>query len=326
MGNGISRRKVITTSLKATLGAFGGYAFGPKDLEGSNATKAVVKKQLPFRISLNTSTISAYGLGVDQQIEMVSAAGFEGIELWMRDITSYLEKGGTLESLKGRLKAGQLVLENIIGFSQWCHDDPEERKKAIEQLRSEMQITAALGGSFIAAPVMGVKSLDCTKFDEYAERYAAILDLKAETSVTPVLELWGAGALHKLADCAQIVIRTGHPAAAVLLDFYHLYRGGNDWDTVDCLNGKRLPVIHINDFPATPARESLTDAHRILPGDGICPFDQVLPKLYDSGFRGGLSVELFNREYWATMDAETMLKNSYVKTVQVVERAMATGS
>ena len=30
----------------------------------------------------------------------------------------------------------------------------------------------------------------------------------------------------------------------------------------------------------------------MFPGDGICPFNKVLPLLYDSGFRGGLSVEL----------------------------------
>lgn len=321
MGNKITRRKAITTGLKASLVAMSGYAFSTYDLNATDQNTHI-KKKLPFRISLNTSTIMAYKLGVGKQIEMVSAAGFDGIELWMRDIVTFLDKGGTTASLKEKLQAGNLVLENIIGFSQWCSDDAEERKKAVEQLRSEMMITAELGGSFIAAPVMGLKSLDRTKFDEYAQRYNDILTLKKETNVIPVLEIWGAGALNNLADCAQIVIATGHPDATMLLDFYHLYRGGSDWDTLDCLNGKRLPVIHMNDFPATPARELLTDAHRILPGDGICPFDKILPKLYDSGFRGGLSVELFNKEYWATMDAETMLKNSYTKTVQVVERAL----
>ncbi len=322
MKNNLTRRAAIGKSIMATMAALAGnsmmMAHGAERVLDHSPTR----KKLPFRISLNTSTLMAYKLPADQQIEMVAAAGFDGIELWMRDIMAYLEHGGSTQTLRHKLQAGPLVLENIIGFSQWCSDEASERGKAIEQLRKEMGIIAELGGRYIAAPVMGIKTLDRTQYDAYAERYLAILELEKETGVVPVIEIWGAGALNKLSDAAQITIATGHPKATILLDFYHLYRGGSDWDTLDCLNGRRLPVIHMNDYPAQPAREQLTDAHRLLPGEGVCPFDQVLPKLHDSGFRGGLSVELFNKEYWAGMDAPTLLKSSYDSTYKVVEHAL----
>lgn len=323
MKNKISRRKAITTSLKVSLAAMGGYAFKTGEQDQPYFENTSIKKKLPIRISLNTSTLLHYKLDVDVQIDMVADAGFDGVELWIRDIKAYLEKGGTSEQLKRKLEDRGLILENIIGFSKWCSDDSEERKKALDQLREEMIIIAGMGGKFIAAPVQGLKSLDSTKFDEYSERYDAILMLGDETGVTPILELWGMGALNKVADCARIVIATGHPKATMLLDFYHVYRGGNDWDTVDILNGKKLPVIHINDYPSSPSYELLKDSDRVLPGEGVCPFNVVIPKLYEAGFRGGFSVELFNKEYWATMDAETMLKNSYEKTYEVVESVLA---
>ncbi|MFC2147262.1 sugar phosphate isomerase/epimerase family protein [Bacteroidota bacterium] len=320
MKNKISRRKAIGTSLKVSLAAMGGYAFKSNLPYPENSA---LKKKLPIRISLNTSTLLHYKLDVDVQIDMVANAGFDGVELWMRDIQAYLEKGGKAEQLKRKLEDRGLILENIIGFSRWCSDDPEERIKALEQLREEMVIIAQMGGKFIAAPVQGIESLDRNKYDDYAERYNAILNLGDETGVTPILELWGMGALHKVADCAQIVISTGHPKATMLLDFYHIYRGGNDWDTIDILNGKKLPVIHINDYPSSPSYELLKDSDRVLPGEGVCPFNEVIPKLYNAGFRGGFSVELFNKGYWETMDAKTMLKNSYEKTYEVVEKALA---
>lgn len=323
MKNKISRRKAITTSLKVSLAAMGGYAFKTGEQDQPYFENTSIKKKLPIRISLNTSTLLHYKLDVDVQIDMVADAGFDGVELWMRDVKAYLDKGGTSEQLKRKLEDRGLILENIIGFSKWCSDDSEERKKALDQLREEMIIIAGMGGKFIAAPVQGLKSLDSTKFDEYSERYDAILMLGDETGVTPILELWGMGALNKVADCARIVIATGHPKATMLLDFYHVYRGGNDWDTVDILNGKKLPVIHINDYPSSPSYELLKDSDRVLPGEGVCPFNVVIPKLYEAGFRGGFSVELFNKEYWATMDAETILKNSYEKTYKVVESALA---
>ena len=319
MKNKISRRKAIATSLKVSLAAMGGYAFKSNLPYPENSA---LKKKLPIRISLNTSTLLHYKLDVDVQIDMVANAGFDGVELWMRDIKAYLEKGGTSEQLKRKLVERGLILENIIGFSKWCSDDPEERKMAMEQLREEMMIIAQMGGKFIAAPVQGIESLDRNKYDDYAERYNAILNLGDETGVTPILELWGMGALNKVSDCAQIAIATGHPKATMLLDFYHVYRGGNDWDTVDLLNGNRLPVIHINDYPSSPSYELLKDSDRVLPGEGVCPFNELIPKLYNAGFRGGFSVELFNKGYWETMDAETMLKNSYEKTYAVVEKAL----
>ena len=326
MKNNISRRKALSTSLKVSVVALSGYALAPNILLAAPLSHQEKSNKLPIRISLNTSTLLHYKLPADVQIDMVADAGFDGIELWMSDIKSFLEKGGSTAQLREKLQARNLVLENIIGFSKWCSDNPEEREIALTQLREEMVITAGLGGAFIAAPVQGITSLDPLKMNEYAQRFKAILELGDETGVTPVIELWGMGALDKVADCAQIVIATGHPKATMLLDFYHIYRGGNHWDTIDILNGKRLPVIHMNDYPATPAYNLLKDADRVLPGEGVCPFDEVIPKLYNAGFRGGFSVELFNKGYWESMDAQTLLKNSYEKTYSVVQKALANGS
>jgi len=228
-----SRRKMLGNGCLALMGALGTYAFKSSEISGLPLDKPSNKMKLPFRISLNTSTISAYKLSVEKQIDLVADAGFDGIELWVRDVTAYLNEGGTCESLQKRLKSRNLILENMIGFAPWFSEDTDARAKGIEQLRQEMIMTAKLGGKYIAAPIQGIKTLDKLKFDDYAARYRAILQLADQTGVTPIIELWGAGALNQLADCTQIVIATGHPKASMLLDFYHLYRGNNSWDTLD---------------------------------------------------------------------------------------------
>ncbi|MFM1877984.1 MAG: hypothetical protein RLZZ241_850 [Bacteroidota bacterium] len=316
-----SRRNAIKTGMAATLGLASGMVAGMEQQSQPNPFKEE-NQSLPFRICLNTSTLMAYQLPVDQQIDLIAAAGFNGTELWMRDIVAFLDAGGSRAALRDKLEDGNLILENIIGFSQWCNDDSEERQKAIDQLAAEMAIISDLGGTYIATPVMGIQNLDPLKFDEYAARYRAILELGDQTGVYPLLELWGMGALHRVSDCAQITIASGHPKAAMLLDIYHVHRGGNTWDTVDVLNGGRLPVIHMNDYPSQPAYNELKDSDRVLPGAGSCPFNTVIPKLYHAGFRGGFSVELFNQGYWAKWDAKTMLEQSYNATVSVLTQAM----
>ncbi len=291
---------------------------GSKNQESAGVSGKGKNTERPFRISINTSTIQGYKLGIEEQIDLCIEAGFDGIELWIRDIETYINEGGTPEALADRLKKGNLLLENIIGFSNWISDDDLQRQQGLNIMQRDMELTARLGGRFIAAPVQGIKQIEKEKLPIYSERYRKILELGDRTEVTPILELWGAGALNQLSDTAAITIGTAHPKATMLLDFYHLYRGGNSFDSLRQINGGILPVFHINDYPANPVRTELKDSDRVFPGDGVCPFNEVLPVLYNSGFRGGLSVELFNRGYWETMDAKTILRQSYEKTAKVI--------
>jgi sugar phosphate isomerase/epimerase len=274
------------------------------------------KNQSPFRISLNVSTIRPYKLPVDQQIEVCGKAGFDGIELWTSDIQAYQEGGGSLKDLASKLKDNHLVLENIIGFAPWAVDDPDKRDAGLQQMQREMEMTAALGGKYIAAPLSGVNRLE-SSLDDYAERYLRVVEAGKAIGVTPLLELWGAGALNKLANAVYIIVATGHPDANLLLDFYHLYRGGNSFDSLNLINLAHLPVFHMNDFPPAPPREQLNDRHRVYPGDGICPFDTLIPLMYKGGFRGAFSVELFNEEYCRNNNVEQILATTLEKTKKV---------
>ncbi len=280
-------------------------------------------KKIPFRVSLNTSTIRGYKLPVEEQVDLCAEAGFDGIELWVSDVETYIEQGGTAEALGDRIKQHGLVLENMIAFSTWIADDPAQRTEGIRKMRQDMELAARLGGSYIAAPVQGITAIEKGRLQEYADRYRIILEEGTQTGVVPILELWGAGALNQLSDATAISIGAAHPQASMLLDFYHLYRGDNSFDSLRQLNGGNLPVFHINDYPGSVPRETLKDADRVFPGDGSCPFDQVIPLLYDTGFRGGFSIELFNQRYWDSMNVKTLLAESYHKTLHTIMNSVS---
>jgi len=310
----LTRRKFLETS---TL-ALGGIA-----LAGTGCKSGKNKSELPFRIALNVSTIRYYKLPVDQQIDCCGAAGFDGIELWMPDIQDYTNNGGSLSDLAAKLKANNLILENIIGFAQWAADAESRREDGFLQMQREMEITAAMGGKYIAAPVMGISRTEAgIRLDEITQRYLRIIEAGKTIGVTPLLELWGTGVVGKLSDAAYIAIATGHADANLLLDFYHLYRGGNSFESLTQINVAKFPVFHINDYPATPPRQQLNDSHRVYPGDGICPFGDLIPLLYHGGFRGAFSVELFKDEYCQNNTVEQVLATTLEKTVKVITQAL----
>ena len=77
----------------------------------------------------------------------------------------------------------------------------------------------------------------------------------------------------------------------------------------------------MNDYPADPPRETIKDADRVYPGDGIAPLTQTLQGLFATGFRGTLSLELFNPEYWK-QDALLVARTGLEKMKESVAKAV----
>jgi sugar phosphate isomerase/epimerase len=277
----------------------------------------------PFRISINVSTLSGFKLPVEEQIRLSAAAGFEGVELWTGDVSRYIASGGKAGDLKARLEDSGLRLENLIAFSDWLSNDEAKSAQGMEQMKKDMALAAQLGGRHIAATGAGLDRFLPDRLELYWRQYAGVVRLGQSFGVTPLLELWGHGTLDKL--WKVLAIASGHPCsgARLLLDFYHLYAGGNPFGALSLLNGACLPVFHINDYPGDIPAEALQDADRVYPGDGICPFDEVLPLLYRAGFRGALSLELFNASYWNGYTPQQVLKAGFEKTTAVIDRALS---
>lgn len=308
----ISRRRALGAIASAAALAAAPRVFG--------ATSSEKNPAAPYS-AINTGTLIGYELPVEKQIELSSRAGFPAIELWARDIEAFLQKGGTYADLKKMLSDSGLKLENIIGFCAWAADDPDERAKGREAFMREMETASELGARHIAATGLGTANLTREKLDGYAERYRELLEFGETLNVTPLIELWGSHTFCRLEDVMYIALAAKHKNASVLLDFYHLYRGGNSFESLALLNMRGINVFHINDYPAYPPREKLTDADRVFPGDGICPLVKTVAAMRSNGFSGALSVELFNKSYWEKYSPGELLKICREKTEAVISES-----
>jgi 2-keto-myo-inositol isomerase len=255
----------------------------------------------PVRYALNTSTIRGQKLTISQQVDVVAKAGYDGIEPWTRDIETYVESGGDLADLNKRIADSGLTVVSAIGFANWISDDDNERAAGLEQARKDMSLVQAIGGVRLAAPPVGAHRGDrkSPPLPVVADRYRALLEVGDQVGVVPQLELWGfSPTLSQLSELAYVATGAGHPSACVLPDFYHIYKGGNDFASLGMIEASRMHCFHINDYPADPPRESIGDKHRVFPGDGVCPLPEIIRNLIAHGFQGTFSLELFNPEYW----------------------------
>ena len=192
-----------------------------------------------------------------------------------------------------------MTVESAIGFAAWVVNDDEKRAKGLEEAKRDMDTIAQLGGVRIAAPPAGVGKGEVVSLDDAADRYRALLELGDEMGVVPQIEMWGGHpTIGTVEKALYIAIRAGHPDACFLGDVYHTYKGGSSFDSILLMGPKALLNYHMNDYPADPPRDTIKDADRVFPGDGIAPITEILQSFKAIGAYPALSLEVFNKTYW----------------------------
>jgi sugar phosphate isomerase/epimerase len=279
----------------------------------------------PFGYCLNTSTIRGQNLPLPEEIDIAAKVGFGAVEPWIGEIDKFLKAGGALADLRKRIADHGLAIPSAIGFAPWIVDDDAKRAQGLEQMKRDMDWVAQLGGTRVAAPPIGANGAKdlSPELAKIAERYRAVLDLGRQMGVTPELEIWGSSkTLSQLGEAVHVAVQSADPHACLLLDVYHLYKGGSDIAGISLLRGSALGVIHTNDYPASPGRDQINDSFRVYPGDGVAPLADLFHILRDIGWHGYLSVELFNKDYWKQSPVK-VAQTALDKTRAAVQKALA---
>ncbi len=266
-----------------------------------------------FQYCLNTSTIKGQGLSLTEEIELAARVGYDGIEPWIREMDAFTGDGGDLKDLGKRCADLGLEVVNLIGFFEWCVNDDAQRAKGLEEARRNFQMAADIGAGKLAAPPFGAHKDGDLDLLAAAERYGELIDIGREYGVVPVVEFWGVSKnLSRLGEAMLVAIESGRSEACVLADIFHMYKGGSPFEGLAHVPGETLALLHVNDYLADPPREQQTDADRVFPGDGVAPCKMIFDTLKNNGYRGMLSLELFNAEYYK-MKAETAARTGLEK-------------
>jgi len=248
-----------------------------------------------FRYCLNTSTVNKNPLDIVKYIDIASEAGYDGIEIWIRDLKKHLDSGKKAGDLQKYLADKNLTVENAIGFAPWLAD----KESGFSQMKVEMEMVASIGGKRIAAPAAGVKGDRPLDLFMAGERYRELLQLGRETGVMPQLEFWGASdVLWHIGQALMIASVAGDKDARILPDVYHMFRGGSSFDTLKMIDGSLIEIFHFNDYISSKPRKEQNDSDRVYPGDGAAPFKVIISRLKLMGGVKVISLELFNESYW----------------------------
>ena len=243
---------------------------------------------------LNASTIRPTPL--IEKIRIAAEAGYDAIELWSNELTEYVEGGGTLAEVKRALDDAGLAVPTLIALFGWLGSTGEAHARAIDEAKMKMEQAAAVGATHVIAS----PPREAVDLSRGGEQYRELLEIGASFGVKPAMEFLGfVQSVYTIEQAWKIVEDADHPDATIVMDPFHILRGGGDVASIAEVPGSRVAIWHWNDVPGTKPIPEMTDADRVLPGDGVGPLEEIARLALEAGYSGYVSLELFNEALWA---------------------------
>jgi 2-keto-myo-inositol isomerase len=235
-----------------------------------------------------------------QDIAAASAAGFKALEIWAAKMDAYLEEN-SVQELKGLFGRAGVQPTSINSIEFITFRPPEEYEEIKSRCQELCRLAQALGCEKIV--VVPSPTPEGVGWDAIKEESVRVLQelsgIAAPYGVKLAFEFLGFGwcSVRTLNQCWEIVREVNRPNIGLVIDTCHFYAGGSELGDIEAVDPRKILIFHINDVEERPLN-TIEDAHRLLPGEGVIPLDDILAGLKGIGFDGLCSIELFRPEYW----------------------------
>jgi sugar phosphate isomerase/epimerase len=252
-----------------------------------------------FQYCLNSSTIRP--VPILKKIEIAGKAGYTAIELWHDDIDAHLANGGTLNEIRKAVDDQGLDVPTTIYLKGWFETTGKTHIEELDECKRRMAQSVAVGAiHVIAGPPAGMADHDLG-----ARNYRELLEIGLAMGVKPAMEFLGfVDDINTIEDALEVITKAGNAAGTVVLDPFHIFRGGGSLESIAKLRGDQVAIMHFNDSPADRPRETQHDKDRVYPGDGHLDLKRELNLLRQIGYDRWLSLELFREDLWASNPLE----------------------
>jgi 2-keto-myo-inositol isomerase len=235
-----------------------------------------------------------------EDIAAAQAAGFKALEIWAAKMDAYLEDH-SVEELEVLLDDAGIQPASINSIEFITFRPPEEYETIRARCAELSRLAQALNCDKIV--VVPSPTPEDTSWDEVRDESVRVLrdlaGIAEPYGVNLAFEFLGFAwcSVRTLAQAWEIVKETMRRNVGLSVDTCHFYAGGSTTQSILEVEAQKIFVFHINDVEERPL-ETIEDAHRLLPGEGVIPLDEILIRMKHIGYNGLCSVELFRPEYW----------------------------
>ena len=274
-----------------------------------------------MKLALNGATTMRADLATD--LEAAKAAGFDYLEIWAAKLRNFLKERTTPELKDLFAESGLEPLSiNSIEHITFRDDRAYELiKKECEELSS---IAAAVGCPCIVVVPGRLPEAGASRENVIAESVKVLnelCDISTAHDVSLAFEFLGQTdcSVPTLDLAADIVREVNRKDLGLVIDSFHFYAGNSTLEMIEDLDPSLIQIFHINDAEDRP-RDQLEDRHRLLPGLGILPLQQMISSFRKIKYDKVASVEIFRPEYWER-DPFALARDAHAATKRVLAEA-----
>ncbi|MBV8806638.1 MAG: sugar phosphate isomerase/epimerase, partial [Sinobacteraceae bacterium] len=244
--------------------------------------------------SIATCSISGT---LELKLRSIAQAGFNGVEIFENDLLTAQKSPHEIGTLMRDLGLQCTLFQPFRDFEGM---PANLRSRVFERMERKFDVMEQLGTDLllVCSNVSPVSSGDrkqiVADFHELGERAAARgLRIGYEALA------WGKHvADHR--DAWSIVRETNHPAVGLILDSFHSLARRIPIESLHEIDPARIFIVQLADAPLLEMDYLSWSRHfRNMPGQGDLPVTDFVAALLERGYRGVLSLEIFNDSFRA---------------------------
>jgi 2-keto-myo-inositol isomerase len=280
-------------------------------------------KEETMRLGFNGATTQTADLATD--IRIAGQAGYDVVELRDNKLDQFLTQG-SLDDVRQLLREAGVAAWTINAISRVGVDGVAGTERAVARCRELSRYAQEIECPWVlVVPGPTEGRTDAQIMSETVATLREMADAAAEFGISVAFEFMGFpwAAVRDVAGAWAVVQETKRPNLGIIVDTAHFYAGGSTLESLRQVDPKRLVVLHINDVEDVP-KPDITDSHRLYPGEGVIPLQDILGAVRATGWDGVLSVELFREEYWR-QDPLAVAREAKAKTLAVWQRVLRSG-
>ena len=225
---------------------------------------------------------------IDEVAERAAGAGFDAVELHIRDPLSY-DADELARAVKGRGLAFSGIstgLEYVLNGLSLISDDKGIRREAADKLKAHIDFAEKISCPSVVVGGMRGNIPDFSRYDEYEGRLTeAVLELSGYASDRPVTVLiesinrYVTNYLCSVPETLEYIGRLGRPNIRIHIDTHQMNIEDIDFGREIRACGERLGYVHFS------------DNNRSVPGGGNIDFLPVMRALYEISYTGFIGIE-----------------------------------
>src|SRR5262245_23408849 len=201
---------------------------------------------MPHRLALHTWTLDTTPL--PDALRAARAAGWPAVELRRIDFARAAEAGQPADAVLDLVRASGLPVACVGGQLGWMFADGAERSRLLAAIAASCRWARALGATTVMSPA----DLGEGDLARAAAAVREVGDIGASCGVRIALEAPSQAAqLNTIERLRELVARAAHPACGILVDAYHLHRGGGGLRALEDLDAREIAYVQFSDVPTS---------------------------------------------------------------------------